>query len=63
MSDPTGRSRAKQLAEELNALWNKPTTTQILRPPDEAQRQQPTAIPGEADKERSGPASAGAQTK
>jgi hypothetical protein len=63
MTDPTGRSRAKQLAEELNALWKKPTTTGTRRLPDEAQSQPRAATPGEADKERGGPASTSTQTR
>ena len=54
MTDPAGRSRAKKLAEELNALWKEPTTTQPLRLPSEARTQQRTAKLDEAEQERGG---------
>jgi hypothetical protein len=54
MTDPTGRIRAKKLAEELNALWKKPTTTQSLRLPVRVRTRQRTAKPDEAEEQRGG---------
>jgi hypothetical protein len=58
MSDPTGRSRATKLAEELNALWNKPTTRESLRLSPDAEAPQ-TANPAAPEGESSEPAPQG----
>ena len=54
MTDPTGRSRAKKLADELNARWKNPATLESLRRPAEAQRQQRSAKPDESEHKSGG---------
>jgi hypothetical protein len=58
MSDPAGRIRAKQLAEELNASWDKPTATKSPRLPAEPQTPE-----RDAEKSKGDPVSAGAPTR